>query len=297
MNIFASKIYRIVVPKYFRTKIVENFLPKAIINYYDSLPKKPSAEIDTALNYLRRKPLAVFPYDFQDEYIEKNIEVFEDSEKGLKYVLLDDKKLYFKKRWGKKKIQHLYNLLCREQDTRSPHRYLAADFGFDNGEILVDVGAAEGNFALSIVEKASKIILFEADKEWIEPLRATFEPWEYKVEIINKFVSDSSDLKNTKIDDCLLTNKGVGIFLKIDVEGAESSLLKGSKRFLSEQMPMKVAICTYHKQNDEIEFSSYLKQIGFKTKYTDGFMLFFYDKKIKAPYFRRGLIRAEKMVS
>jgi hypothetical protein len=159
--------------------------------------------------------------------------------------------------------------------------------------VLFDVGAAEGNFALSVVEKASRIILFEADKEWVEPLKATFEPWKDKVEIVNKFVSNISDSENTTLDDHI-SGENAGTFLKIDVEGAESRLLNGCKRILSEKKPLKVAICTYHKQNDEKEFSELLTQKGFKTSPSNGYMLFFYDKQIKAPYFRRGLIRAQK---
>jgi len=294
MNPFVFQIYRVAVPKFFRKKILAHRLPIAIQNYYMGLSEAPTEEIASVLNYLSRNPLAVFPYDFQDEYVTDKIEVFEDREKGLRYVLLDGKRLYFKKRWGKKKIQYLYNLLCKEQDIRSPHRYLTGQFGFNDGEVLVDVGTAEGNFALSIVEKASRIILFEADKEWIEPLNATFEPWKDKVEIVNKFVSDISDSSNTKLDD-YITIEGAATFLKIDVEGAESRLLKGCKRILSEQRPMKVAVCTYHKQNDVKEFSELLIQNDFKTSHSDGYMLFFYDKQMKAPYFRRGLIRAEKI--
>ncbi len=294
MNTFISQVYRVVVPKFIRKKILAHNLPISIKKYYAGLSEPPSEEIKLALNYLNANPIAVFPYDFQNEYIADNIEVFNDRTKGLRFVLLDGKRLYFKKRWGKKKIQNLYNLLSKEQDIRSPHRYLTEQFRFEDGEVLVDVGAAEGNFALSVVEKASRIILFEADKEWIEPLRATFEPWKDKVEIVNKYVSNITDATNTKLDDYFLI-KGNGTFLKIDVEGGESLLLDGCKRILSEQKPLKIAICTYHKQNDEKEFTSLLTQNGFKTSHSDGYMLFFFDKQMKAPYFRRGLIRAEKI--
>jgi hypothetical protein len=294
MNSFIFQIYRVAVPKFFRQKILAKRLPKAIQKYYSSCAEPPSEEIKSVLGYLNTNPIAVFPYHFQNEYIAGTIEVFYDTVKGMRYVLLDGKKLYFKKKWGKKKIQNLYNLLCKEQDIRSPHRYLTEQFKFEDGEILVDVGAAEGNFALSVVEKASRIILFEADKEWIEPLKATFEPWKDKVEIVNKFVSNITDSVNTKLDDYISAETD-RIFLKIDVEGAESKLLAGSSRILSDQKPLKIAICTYHKQNDEKEFNALLTQKGFKTSHSDGFMLFFYDKQMKAPYFRRGLIRAEKI--
>lgn len=293
MNKVTSQIYRVLVPKFIRNIILKRNLPIAIQTYYNGLSEPLNEEIKTVLNYLKNNPVAIFPYEFQDEYSADKIEVFYDSEKRLSYVLLDGKKLYFKKRWGKKKIQYLYNLLSKEQDVRSPHRYLTEQFRFGQDEILVDVGAAEGNFALSVVEKASRIILFEADKEWIEPLKATFEPWKEKVEIVNKYVGNINDAKNTTLDN-YLKNSEKEIFLKIDVEGAESSLLSGSKRILSEQKSMKIAICTYHKQDDEKEFKMLLTEKGFKTTHSDGYMLFFYDKQLKAPYFRRGLLRAEK---
>jgi hypothetical protein len=293
MNTLALQIYRVVVPKFIRSKILAKKLPISILNYYAGLQEAPSEEIESVLNYLRTNPIAVFPYDFQNQYIARNIEVFDDHDKGLRYVLQGGKRLYFKKRWSKQKIRNLYNLLSKEQDFRSPHRYLTDQFKFEDGEVLVDVGVAEGNFALSIVEKASRVILFEADKEWIEPLKATFEPWKNKVLIVNKYVSDITNSGKTKLDDFIFPDE-TGTFLKIDVEGAESKLLNGCKRILAEQKPFKIAICTYHKQEDEKEFSSLLTQNGFETSHSDGFMLFFYDKKIKPPYFRRGLIRAEK---
>ena len=293
MNRLTSQIYRVVVPKFIRKKILAKKLPVSILKYYASLPEAPSKEIESVLNYLRTNPLSVFPYEFQNQYVAENIEVFDDHDKRLRYVLLDGKRLYFKRRWGKRKIRNLYNLLLKEQDILSPHRYLTGQFRFEDGEVLVDVGVAEGNFALSVVEKASKLILFEADKEWIEPLNATFEPWKDKVLIVNKFVSDVTHSTKIRLDD-FMSFEETGTFLKIDIEGGESLLLKGCKRILAEQKPLKIAICTYHKQEDEKEFLSLLNQNGFKTTHSDGFMLYYFDKKMTAPYFRRGLIRGER---
>jgi len=293
MNTPISQIYRVVVPKFIWKKFLAKKLPISILKYYAGLPDTPSEEIESVLKYLRTNPIAVYPYDYQNQYIAEDIEVFDDHDKGLRYVLLDGKRLYFKKRWSRQKIRKLYNLLSKEQDIRSPHRYLTSQFKFDDGEVLIDVGAAEGNFALSIVEKASRLILFETDKEWIEPLNATFEPWKNKVMIVNKFVSDVTNSRNTKLDD-FISIEEAGIFLKIDIEGGESRLLQGCKRILKDQKPLKIAICTYHKQGDEKEFLSLFTQNGFKTSHSDGYMLFYYDKKITAPYFRRGLIRAER---
>jgi hypothetical protein len=294
MNSITSQIYRICVPKFIRKKILARNLPIAIQKYYSDLPEKLSPEIESVLNYLKNKPMTVLPYDFQDKYIAENIEVFKDEVKGLPYVLLNGKRLYFKKRWGNRKIRTLYNTLLKEQDLQSPHRYLSEQFRFEEGDVLVDAGVAEGNFALSIVEIASRIVLFEADKEWIEPLNATFEPWKDKVVIVNKYVSDITNATNITLDDYFTSEEKVS-FLKIDVEGAESRLLKGSHRILSESKSLRLAICTYHKQEDEKEFKEILSKYGYTTSHSNGYMLYYYDKKLKAPYLRRGLIRAEKL--
>ena len=295
MSTFTSQIYRIIVPKFIRKKILAKKLRSSILTHYSSLPEPVDEELIPVLNYLQSNPIAVFPYHFQNQYDADAIEVFDDTEKGLHYVMLDGKKLYFKKRWSKKRIRHSFNELTKEQDPQSPHRYLTDQFKIEDGEILVDIGVAEGNFALGAVEKASRLILFETDSEWIEALNATFEPWKEKVLIINKFVSDITNATNTTLDDFLAPGEKIS-FLKIDVDGAESRLLNGCKRILKEQKPLKLAICTYHKQDDEKDFKALLSRNGFETSHSNGFMLFYYDKKMKAPYLRRGLIRAVKLV-
>ena len=293
MSIHSSLIFRILVPKFIRKKLFESYLKRSIDEYYSIHQDEQSDEITEALSYLKNNPIAVFPYPFQDQYHQNDIKVHKDHVKGLHYVMLDGKKLYFKRRWSIKRIQHSFNELTKEQDLQSPHRYLTNDFDIEEGEVLVDIGVAEGNFALAAVEKAARLILFETDKEWIEALNATFEPWKDKVLIINKFVSDIDNGSNVTLDHFLKPNEKIS-FLKIDVDGAEAQLLKGCKRILSEMKPLKLAICTYHKQNDEMDFTAILEKNGFITSTSNRFILFYYDKQIAPPYFRKGLIRAVK---
>lgn len=288
----SNPIYRI-IPKFIRKKIRASQLRSSILKYYNNISNPVSDELQTVLTYFTNHPITVFPYPFQDKYKADDIEIFMDEKKGLRYVLLDGKRLYFKKRWSEKRIRHSFNELKKEQDPQSPHRYLNESFYIEEGEILADIGVAEGNFALGAAEKAKAMYLFETDKEWIEALNATFEPWKDKVHIINKFVSDQNNSKQTTLDDFF--KKGDPItFLKVDVDGAEAKLLKGCDHLLSQSSPLKIALCTYHKQDDEKEFTSLLSQKGFNISYSEGYMLFHMDKKMKAPYFRRGLIRAVK---
>ena len=85
------------------------------------------------LEYLKSNPIAVFPYDFQKKYKAENIEVLDDAVKELRYVMLNGKRLYFKKRWSKKRIRHSFNELTKEQDPKSPHRYLNEQFKIEDG--------------------------------------------------------------------------------------------------------------------------------------------------------------------
>jgi len=293
MEILNTPVYRIIVPKFFRKKIVARVLRSNILTYYSSLKEPLTDDISKVLDYIKNRGIAMIPYYFQDEYIQDTIEVFYDKDIGLRFVMYEGKRLYFKKRWSKKRIRLSFNELRREQDLRSPHCYETDGFQVEKDDVLVDIGAAEGIFALGNVDQAGKIVLFESSKEWIEPLKATFAPWKEKVEIVNKFAGDVTSAKCVTLDDYFSPEEKLS-FLKIDVEGAESLLLSGCKRILSEEKPLKVAICTYHKEEDERELNETLKQNGFETSHSDGFLIIYTDRKLKAPYLRRGLIRAVK---
>ena len=43
---------------------------------------------------------------------------------------------------------------------------------------------------------------------------------------------------------------GKRMFVKMDIEGAEVSVLKGSLDFLKECSNLKIACCTYHREHD-----------------------------------------------
>ncbi|MGM1056440.1 MAG: FkbM family methyltransferase [Bacteroidota bacterium] len=266
---------------------------KNIISYYEAQTKLTDEEAEI-LQYLKNNAIKVFPYNFTDQYDQKEILVHYDEVKDLRYVIHEDKRLYFKKRMGENAIKSLYRGLLIDQDDSSPHKYLNTKFTVNQGEVVVDAGAAEGNFSLSIVEQVEKIYLFESDPEWIEPLQATFEPWKNKVEIIKKLISNQSNETSIALDDFYL--KHPFTFIKADIEGDENKLLEGLRKTMERPISLKIAICTYHKQMDFQEFSEVLEKYQYQISSPRGYMIFLYDKKIIAPYLRRGLIRAWKDV-
>jgi hypothetical protein len=292
MNNFLFQIYRIVVPKPLRTIIRKKYLRNKIKVYFASLPENQvNGEQKEILQFLENNEIRIFPYSFHDDYSPDKIEVFYDQERKMRFVLQNGKKLYFKKRWKEKKIKQAYSDLMREQDPNSPHRYLSGEFMIGKEDVVADIGAAEGNFSLAVVEEVKKIYLFEYDSEWIDALKATFAPWPDKVEIIDKFVTDHNDNSHIRFD-TFFENKRDVTFLKIDVDGAEEVVLNSCKGLFEIQQPLKIALCTYHKNDDEKELSSALLDHGFTVIPSKGYMINYYDKKMKAPYLRRGLVRA-----
>jgi len=256
-------------------------------------------EKEAVIQYLTRHISAptVFPYNFVEKYRADTVQVFQDGD--WRYVMYQNKRMYFPLPWTKEGgrvneegIQAYFNQIFLEQDEESPHRYLTEEFTVNEGDIVADIGAAEGVFALSVIEKAKKVYLFECDFHWHEALIKTFSPWADKVEIIGKYIGDRTDGTQVSIDD-FFADKRVD-FIKADIEGAEVDLLRGASRTLTLQRPLKMLLCAYHRKDDAETIEGILKANGFRTEWTKGYMLFIWDEQLAAPYMRRGVIRARK---
>lgn len=288
-DLYTFYKYR-VLPHGLRRKLFR----KVILSYYDSLPVDSlSSEYEEAIKYLRSHPITTFLSSFTEKYNAKDIQVFTDNDSQLKYVLHEGKKLYFKRKWSVKRIQRAYNALLEEQDIASPHRYTEGNFNVLDNDVLLDIGAAEGNFSLSVIEKVQHVYLFETDEEWIEAMKKTFEPWKNKVSIINKFVGNK-DTDTCITLDSFFPNKSSVNFIKADVEGAERDLLYGAKRLITENKYLKIALCAYHRQDDEMVLSNILQEHGFNISFSKGYMIYTHNHDMCPPYLRRGLIRSFK---
>ena len=299
---YIKNIFKKLIPNQWKSKIISRIeqrkqsnyltqLKSKIIRFYDSKENMTSEE-EEVIAYLVSNPISVFPYDFQDKYNKSGIEVLEDISNGLHYVLHDNKKLYFKRSYSVAKIKSLYHGLLLDQDPNSPHLYLTKDFSLNSKDVIADIGAAEGNFSLSNIETVKKIYLFECDSEWIEALEATFKPWKDKVVICNKFVSNIDNKDSITLDTFVKEYDDI-TFLKVDIEGEEANFLEGAHSFLQSIKQFKMAICTYHKQEDQAEFTRLLKTYNLEVQPSNRFMIFYHDHTINAPYLRRGLLRAQ----
>ena len=255
--------------------------------------------IQETLEYWKTHELSVF-----NQYIPADKgtgdKVFFDSDCDLPYIHFktvggEYRKMYFPRDaefsdYNNEKF--VVNLLTEQLPT-SPHLYIKDEHSICAGDIVIDAGVCEGNFALKYIDLCSKMYLFEADSNWLEPLNQTFKDYRDKVEIIPRFVSNVTDEKNITIDDALPDFKGEKIFLKMDIEGAEPLALRGAKKILTNNF-VKASVCSYHNRDDLIKIKSLLQNYGYKTSTSDGWMIFIWDPKIwDTADFRKGIVYAE----
>jgi hypothetical protein len=251
-------------------------------------------EKEEIIECLTSSPFSVYPYHFAKE--KRDFEVFYDDSCDMFFVLRIDKKLYFPQYWTEDKVKKYYSWLLIEQDCRSPHCYKSDGFEVDRNDIIADIGAAEGIWALDNVETAKFVYIFECDRNYMRALHKTFEPYKMKVRIVNKYVSIFTENNKIAIDDFIAESGADISFIKADIEGAEQ-MLKGATKLLETNRNLRLLLCTYYNQSDAAEFEIFLKKSEYFTEFSNGVMLFIYDRLgLQKPYFRKGLIRAKKYV-
>lgn len=227
-------------------------------------------------------PSFIFGGEWTLQYLDKTYEVnYSDSWPFVKY---HGKKLYMPKNMSNDEIVAYLRSIEIEQDSRSAHCYFPYHTEMKN-KVVVDIGGAEGNFALDYIEEIDRLYIFETDDKWIVPLSKTFEPWKEKVTIIQKFVGDGTN-HTIKLDDYFSYGERIDI-IKMDVEGAEAMVLKGSQQILATYEDVIVLVCLYHSGNDEREIKNLLS--GYECKYRPGCMFFLWERPLSEPYLRKGV--------
>lgn len=246
------------------------------------------------IRYLKHHGARMFCYSFAEKYIHNKLPIFFDNKEKLNYVVHEGKRMYMSpKLQGEETIRQYYNSLCMEQDIKSPHLYQSEKVKIEDGDVVLDVGAAEGFFSLSIIDKASYVYMIEADEAWRKALEATFRPYGDKVRIIEKFAADV-DGENKITIDSIIKNERLD-FIKMDIEGGERSALKGAVNTLIAH-DVKCSICTYHNDNDFDEIQHFFENMEYQTETSDGYILCtgMWEKDNRNLDFRRGIIRGWK---
>lgn len=273
-------------------KLVQSIMSYSIMN------KSFASDFCKELDYLATNGITPFPYENL-----KTVGVIEGGkENGLPYVIHNGKKLFFPQEMDLCSAKDTYrnyieneNLLGGGYKRLAPHQYQTDDFHVDEGDVVIDLGCAEALFALDVIDKASKIYLVESDPKWLDALHATFDKYGEKCTIVNKLVADIDSPDTVSLKTILSNDGNKPVFIKMDIEGYEYETLSGSCEFLRNRNNIKIACCTYHKANDADRISALFDSLGYNYGFSEGVMLFYYDREnLIAPYFRKGIIRAQK---
>lgn len=237
------------------------------IFFYWLFKNKNNVSINEMLYFLSKPKINKLALKYIDniidsDYVEVNFKLFQD-------------KLYWPKEF---QIERLNQVVCENFDHKDFHYYQGHNTPIEQGEILLDIGTAEGLFPLSVIDKCSKIFLIEPSKIFEQCLKKTFKNYSDKVVIINKAVGNDTqniffdensldgiitkESKNTiaveldKIDNIIKNEKIT--YLKADIEGFELEMLKGAANTIRQNKP-KIAITTYHEANNPQEIIDLIK--------------------------------------
>jgi hypothetical protein len=77
----------------------------------------------------------------------------------------------------------------------------------------------------------------------------------------------------------------------MDIEGWERTVIEGNAEFFK-SAKVKLSCCVYHRQDDAQVIEAMLKKMGYKTRFSEGWMLPTMNG-IHYPYFRHGVIYAQ----
>lgn len=261
-----------------------------------NLPDRVYSLYKEEVDYLAQIPACetpIFPYP----EVKARSTCSTGRENGLPYVLHKGKKLFFPISTTEDEARISYlNYIDYEGLTgqgmlrKSPLSYVGANFKPEKGDVLIDIGSAEAVFSLDYIDDVSQVYIFEALEKWTKPLSQTFAPYKDKVLIITKLVSSRTSGNLIRLDEAIPTRQSSTYFIKMDIEGSEFDVLTASESFLRTNK-IKLACCTYHRQDDAKNISNYLTKLGFKISFTDGYMLPPHNG-IRFPYFRKAMIHA-----
>lgn len=267
------------------------FYGESILKRYKGTKNQEEMEV---LDYIKRNGLDVFNYEYSKKYKNLPVETHFDAECGMFYVMESGKRLYFSRKLdNEKKVIDYYRYILMEQDVCSPHRYLTDDFDVCEGDVVIDVGAAEGNFSLQVIDRAAKLYIIETDADWIEALKETFKGYPDKVIMIQKFVSSYDEGDFATLD--AFINEPVD-FIKMDIEGNEWDALQGAEGIIRRSETIKCAVCCYHSDFDQVLIEDFMDKNGLSHYTSDGFIWFPYTirQNYVSTRLNRAIVRGEK---
>lgn len=176
-------------------------------------------------------------------------------------------------------VEGVQQVTAETFDKNDWHYYRKKYTEIQPGEILLDVGTAEGLFPLAVIDLCQKVMMIEPNGFFIHSLTKTFKSFGKKAEIfhtavgnrngeisldgnslsghISEYPTEGSKIPIRRIDD-LIQEKIT--YLKADIEGYELEMLKGAVETIRKYKPT-IAITSYHTLNNHREIIDFIKNI------------------------------------
>ena len=129
------------------------------------------------------------------------------------------------------------------------------------GIIVFDVGAGNGYYSMIAAARGASVVAFEPDASASASLRRAVELSGLPVRVVEDIVVGPEHGVGRTLDDYAKTYGNPG-FVKIDVEGAEWSLLRGFSWTLAESCP--TLVIETHDELIETDCIKLLSQMGYK---------------------------------
>lgn len=176
---------------------------------------------------------------------------------------------------------HSINQVVAEQFYKwSWHYYQIAETMVHQDDVVFDCGSAEGIFSFITRANCKKVFAFEPLQEYLDGLKRTFSGIN-NVFVVNEALGDKigtvffeksgissqvseietkTVVKINTIDNFCQTHKTQVNYIKADIEGFESNLLRGAENSIRFYKP-KIAITVYHPENNVLEIKTYLASL------------------------------------
>lgn len=275
-------------------KIIEH--KNKFLEYYE---KSNDSEIKEMVSHIKKtNHFYMMNCDLSKNYDSYIVEVRCEGEDP--YVTWGGHHIYFPLQYIDE-IDWRFKALLKEQDVFSPHRYLddkcyekIRQAKLEGKRIVVlELGAMEGMFSLTLADIADEIYLFECNTVWAESLKKTFSRVSSNVHIIQKKVGDKSCDETIAVDDMDIDIENSLLILKMDIEGDERLALSGCKSLIKSVSSFIGLVCSYHKCDDEAIIREMFSD-DFEIYTNRGYFCFYVSDDYKEPFIRRCVLKIMK---
>lgn len=179
---------------------------------------------------------------------------------------------------------YIYQITCELFRPQEWHYYEIPQTKVQPSDYVLDAGAAEGLFTFLVAGRCAQVFAAEPLPAFVKAMTKTFSrqrnveilPYALGSEVgaaslqedgITTIVKldQNGDIKLTTVDELIINQGRLLTYLKADLEGYERLMLAGAKQSIIAYKP-KIAITTYHQQDDHIFIMDFLSSldVGYK---------------------------------